>query len=126
MVAKTKVMSDIALDTMIPGLLRAHPEARNVLDRYGLHGCGGHRGPVETLRFFARAHGVDESSLSNEINDCIDHPQRKVKFSPTADCPAIDLRAFVNDLNELVRYDASASEPTISDPAVGTWIVHAR
>ena len=34
-----------------------------MLDRYGLHGCGGPLGPVESIGFFARAHGVDEARL---------------------------------------------------------------
>lgn len=59
---------------LIPDLLRAHPEARRVLDRHGLSGCGGRLGPHETLRFFARAHGVDEASLIREIDEAIARP----------------------------------------------------
>ncbi len=33
-------------DTMIPDLLRAAPQARSVLDRYGLRGCGGAQRPA--------------------------------------------------------------------------------
>src|SRR5262245_16489561 len=43
---------------LIPDLLKAAPQARVVLDRYGLRGCGGPLGPVETLGFFAKAHDV--------------------------------------------------------------------
>lgn len=57
----------INLDTMLPDLLRQFPLTRAVLDGYGLHGCGGPLGPVESLRFFARAHGVDETTLLREI-----------------------------------------------------------
>lgn len=49
--------------TLIPELLAAHPVARQVLDRYGLHGCGGANGPVESLGFFARAHDVPLAQL---------------------------------------------------------------
>ncbi len=35
----------LTADTMIPDLLRAAPQARPVLDRYGLRGCGGRLGP---------------------------------------------------------------------------------
>jgi hypothetical protein len=38
-----------------------------VLDRYGLRGCGGPDGPVETLGFFARAHDVPVQRLLDEI-----------------------------------------------------------
>lgn len=55
------------LETMIPDLLARFPHTRSVLDRYGLHGCGGRNGPVESLRFFARAHGVDETRLMEEL-----------------------------------------------------------
>ena len=42
-------------ETLIPDLLRAPPQTRAVLDRYGLRGCGGPLGPMESLDFFARA-----------------------------------------------------------------------
>src|SRR5689334_4408844 len=52
---------------MIPDLLRASPQARPVLDRYGLRGCGGALGPVETLEFFARSHDVPLPALLAEL-----------------------------------------------------------
>lgn len=54
---------------MIPDLLRARPQARAVLDRYGLRGCGGPDGPAETLGFFARAHEVSLEQLCREIEE---------------------------------------------------------
>lgn len=53
--------------TLIPDLLRRLPRARAVLDRYGLRGCGGEAGPVETLAFFARAHEIPLTRLIDEI-----------------------------------------------------------
>lgn len=53
--------------TFIPELLRNFPQARRVLDRYGLKGCGGAEGPAETLSFFARAHDVSLPRLLDEI-----------------------------------------------------------
>jgi hypothetical protein len=53
--------------TLIPDLLAESPEARAVLDRYGLRGCGGRLGPVESLGFFARAHDVPLARLLEEI-----------------------------------------------------------
>lgn len=67
----------ITPETMLPDLLRTHPEARVVLDGHGLHGCGGRFGPHETIRYFARVHGVDEGALLREIGQAIDgtaHP----------------------------------------------------
>lgn len=60
--------------TMIPELLRARPQARAVLDRYGLRGCGGPEGPAETLGFFARAHEVPLDRLCREIEESSRRP----------------------------------------------------
>jgi hypothetical protein len=57
---------------LIPDLLRSKPSARAVLDRYGLRGCGGEWGPVETLEFFAKAHDVPLSLLLQEIRNSQD------------------------------------------------------
>src|SRR6516162_974846 len=51
----------------IPDLLRLAPQARPVLDRYGLRGCGGELGPAESLGFFARAHDVPLPRLLDEL-----------------------------------------------------------
>jgi hypothetical protein len=52
---------------MIPDLLRAAPQVRPVLDRYGLRGCGGPLGPVESLGSFAQAHEVPLAALLEEL-----------------------------------------------------------
>ncbi|HZY84465.1 MAG TPA: NnrS family protein [Gemmataceae bacterium] len=52
---------------LIPDLLRAAPQVRPVLDRYGLRGCGGPEGPAESLEFFARAHEVPLPALLEEL-----------------------------------------------------------
>jgi hypothetical protein len=57
--------------TMLPDLLRAAPHVRPILDRYGLRGCGGPLGPVESLRFFAHAHDVPEETLVQEIRSAL-------------------------------------------------------
>lgn len=64
--------SEVTATTLIPDLMRAHPGARAVLDRYGLRGCGGRLGPYETLGFFARAHGVEQGRLLRELAEAID------------------------------------------------------
>jgi hypothetical protein len=59
---------------LIPDLLRAAPAARQVLDRYGLRGCGGPLGPAETLGFFAQAHEVPLEPLLEEIRTALAKP----------------------------------------------------
>jgi hypothetical protein len=61
----------------IPELLRAAPQVRPVLDRYGLKGCGGPMGPAESLAFFARAHEVSLPRLLAELREAaqpVPHP----------------------------------------------------
>lgn len=64
-------------ETLIPDLLEKHPQLRSVFDRYGLQGCGGRKGPHETLRFFARAHAVDEAQLLKELELALEVPESK-------------------------------------------------
>jgi hypothetical protein len=63
-------MSPISVSerTLIPDLVAEYPQARAVLDRYGLRGCGGPQGPVESLGFFARAHDVPLDRLLEELH----------------------------------------------------------
>ena len=58
----------------IPDLLRAAPQVRPVLDRYGLRGCGGELGPAETLEFFAGAHEVPLPTLLDELRAASEAP----------------------------------------------------
>jgi hypothetical protein len=69
---------------MIPDLLRAAPQVRQVLDRYGLRGCGGERGPVESVGFFAQAHDVPLPRLLDELREACDHPAESAPQTPTA------------------------------------------
>jgi hypothetical protein len=73
---------------LIPDLLQAYPQARPVLDRYGLRGCGGPLGPRETLGFFAKAHDVPIERLLHEIRDCLERPSLPVA-SPAAGADTI-------------------------------------
>ncbi|GMV93440.1 MAG: hypothetical protein AMXMBFR82_32180 [Candidatus Hydrogenedentota bacterium] len=70
------VLDTVDFDTMLPDLLRAAPQVRPVLDRYGLRGCGGEFGPMESLGFFARAHGVPEEQLLHEVRACLAEPEQ--------------------------------------------------
>lgn len=69
--ADTTALSEIDEKTMIPDLLRAAPQTRRVLDRYGLRGCGGEYGPMESLGFFARAHDVPLDRLLGELRGAL-------------------------------------------------------
>jgi hypothetical protein len=60
---------------LIPDLLRTAPQVRPVLDRYGLRGCGGPQGPVESLGFFAKAHDVPLKRLLDELRAGLEHPE---------------------------------------------------
>jgi len=61
----------ITANLLLSDLLRAHPETRAVLDRFGLRGCGGSDGPHEPIRTFARAHGIDEARLLDELQSAV-------------------------------------------------------
>lgn len=83
-------------ETLIPDLLAKQPEARAVLDRYGLQGCGGEQGPYESLRFFARAHGVPLSTLLRELQspaESNDRQDRPVRPQPPTNLPLVQLGA---------------------------------
>jgi len=67
---------------MIPDLLRATPQARPVLDPYGLRGCGGEFGPHESLEFFARAHDVPLDQLLREMRAAIESSDEQQSAQP--------------------------------------------
>ncbi|HEY7158273.1 MAG TPA: NnrS family protein, partial [Gemmataceae bacterium] len=71
----------------IPDLLRAAPQVRPVLDRYGLKGCGGPMGPAESLAFFARAHDVPLARLLAELREAA-RPTSQPIALPLADSPS--------------------------------------
>ncbi|MBI3668085.1 MAG: DUF1858 domain-containing protein [Acidobacteria bacterium] len=53
----------------LPEIIGRYPRSRKVFDRYGLLGCGGPQGPLESLWFFARAHRVPEGPLIAELEE---------------------------------------------------------
>src|SRR5690606_3505100 len=69
-------------DAMLPDLLRAAPHLRPVFDRYGLRGCGVPLGPAESVRYFARAHGVDEAALLRELLEALHAPASSPASQP--------------------------------------------
>lgn len=81
---------NITSETMIPDLLEAYPQSRAVLDDFGLRGCGGPRGPHESLGYFARAHGLDESKVLAQISSAINSesiPGRAEDATPASNSP---------------------------------------
>ena len=80
----------ITPELLLPELFRLHPETRMVFDRHGLRGCGGPLGPCESIRFFARAHGVDELLLLDELRQAIATPRSQPHRDATErDAPKI-------------------------------------
>ncbi len=68
---------DINLNTTIGELLKAHPAALEVLERFHLDclGCKGSR--AETLRLGALSHGVDPEELLRELQEFIKKRQAR-------------------------------------------------
>src|SRR5687767_10207108 len=73
----------ITPETMLPDVLTKFPSTRRVFDRYGLSGCGGRLGPVESIQFFARAHGVDETQLLRELDAAAQEPSSDALVVPS-------------------------------------------
>jgi hypothetical protein len=74
-------LNEVDEQTLIPDLLAHHPQARRVLDRYGLRGCGGRLGPVESLGFFARTHGVEIDLLLHNLRKAIEREEEPASTS---------------------------------------------
>ncbi len=72
-------------EIQIPDLLRTVPQVRRVLDRYGLRGCGGPLGPVESLAFFAQAHDVPLPALLRELREAAEDPGPAAVQPPAPD-----------------------------------------
>ena len=92
----------IASSCTIRDLVGQFPNTRSVFDRYGLKGCGGPEGPAESLGFFARAHGVELSTLVRELQDVVDRPgeilssrrlTRRTRSTVASLKPALPLRS---------------------------------
>jgi hypothetical protein len=80
------VLDSAVLDEemLIPDLLAQYPQARHVLDRFGLRGCGGRLGPVESLGFFARTHGVEVDLLLQDLRATIEQTDKPSAGEPEA------------------------------------------
>jgi hypothetical protein len=87
-------LPQLSPDTMLPELLSKCPQARQVFDRYGLRGCGGKLGPVESVGFFARTHGVEQDRLLAELRSAMDNPDQAVQPAQPSVADAIYRRFF--------------------------------
>jgi hypothetical protein len=58
----------------LPQVLNKFPGTRAVLDKYGLHGCGGERGPDESLEVFARVHAIELPRLIADLEEAASRP----------------------------------------------------
>lgn len=68
----------------LPEMVQRYPATRAVLDRYGLHGCGGPQGPREQLGWFARLHGVPIEKLLSELNEAATQSAAEIaEFEPS-------------------------------------------
>jgi hypothetical protein len=81
-------------ETLIPDLLLSAPHVRPVLDRYGLQGCGGELGPMETLAFFAKAHDVPLDNLLQEIRSVLNGEQSSATPSATPSVPLVQIQSL--------------------------------
>lgn len=69
-------MSTFTPQTSVAEVIRLCPNAREIFDRHGLHGCGGTNGPAEPLSFFAAVHQVDLDALLRELNAELAQPTK--------------------------------------------------
>lgn len=70
----------ITAEMFLPDIVTKYPATRSVLDRYGLKGCGGPRGPQEQLSWFAKLHGVELDQLLRELNDAASTQAQSISF----------------------------------------------
>ena len=73
----------------IPDLLRTAPGLRRILDRYGLRGCGGPEGPVESLGFFAHAHDVPIERLLRELRADLEQTNGADQSAPAEEASSL-------------------------------------
>ena len=50
-------------------VMTRYTAAEKVFEKHGLTGCGGPKGPIEPIGFFARVHQADEQTLLRDLNE---------------------------------------------------------
>ena len=64
-------MDKITGKSIIRDIIQKYPKTSDIFDKYGLMECGGPKGPIEPISFFARVHEVEETILIEELNSAI-------------------------------------------------------
>ena len=67
-------MTAITRESTVAEIVQRWPHTRPVLDELGLKGCGGGRGPAESLEFFALVHQVEVETLVRRLNEAAARP----------------------------------------------------
>jgi len=78
----------ITATTTVREVMTRYPQAEAIFNRHGLTGCGGPRGPIEPIGFFATVHHVDPEVLLRELNEAARN--RGVEAEPAAATTAIE------------------------------------
>ena len=71
------------------------PQTEAVFNKYGLTGCGGPKGPMEPVGFFATVHQVDADALIRELNEAIRNGVPESQSAPPAALESDIYRPFV-------------------------------
>ncbi|MBI4578792.1 MAG: DUF1858 domain-containing protein [Planctomycetes bacterium] len=122
MICENDVDERLDLETMIPDFLGRYPQARVVFDRYGLNGCGGRLGPVESIGFFARTHGVDQQRLLAELHDAVMHDVM-VDEAPPPEPVAGDGQSTVADTIYRRFFTAGIAIVLTAGATWGAWLL---
>lgn len=74
-------------DMLLSEVVERYPATRKVFDKYGLKGCGGWKGPKESVAWFARLHNVPLQQLLDELDkaarESLEGKVTEVRFEPT-------------------------------------------
>jgi NnrS protein len=73
----------ITEQTSVAEVVQKFPNSRRIFDQHGLHGCGGGKGPAESLAFFASVHQADLPALLEELNREAQRPQESHAYKET-------------------------------------------
>ena len=70
--------------SVIRDILTRYPKAEAIFNKHGLTGCGGPRGPIEPVGFFAVVHHVKPEELIAELNEFIGNYPQEEDAAPSA------------------------------------------
>ncbi len=93
---------EITLTTTVRDVMVRNPGAEAVFNRHGLTGCGGPRGPIEPIGFFATVHHVDPEVLLKELNELPDGVFAEVPAVPATAEDSDIYRVFVKTAMTIV------------------------